>query len=52
MSRRFVVGTSPGVRQLMKDNPQGYHFTGAPKEVRVDERPARRAPRPTSGSRS
>jgi hypothetical protein len=40
MSRRFVVGTSPGVRQLMKDNPQGYHFTGAPKEVRVDERPA------------
>ena len=43
MSRRFVVGTSPGIRQLMKENPQGYHFTGAPKEVRVDERPAPRS---------
>ena len=43
MSRRFVVGTSSGVHQLMKENPQGYHFTGAPKEVRVDERPAPRS---------
>jgi hypothetical protein len=43
MSRRFVVGTSNNVRQLMKENPQGYHFSGAPKDVRVDERAAPRS---------
>ena len=43
MSRRFVVGTSNNVRQLMKENPQGYRFSGAPKDVRVDERAAPRS---------
>jgi hypothetical protein len=40
MSRRFVVGTSNNVRELMKENPQGYQFRRAANDVRVDERPA------------
>ena len=40
LSRLFVVGTSPRVQKLMKENPQGHQFQRGLTEVRIDERPA------------
>ena len=39
LSRNFVIGTSPRVQVLMRENPQGHQFRQDLTELRVDERP-------------